>query len=131
MNWNDIKKSVTDLAGKATKKTEELADLAAIKIKAAKKSSDKEGEFLKLGKLTYKKLTAEDDSHDAQLSEKISASVNRISALTDEISALNAEYEQKKREAEAQKKAKKSQETEFGADEINTEVLDSFSDVEE
>lgn len=131
MNWDSIKKNISDLAGKASKKTEELADLASIKIKIAKKSSDKENEFLKLGKLTYKKLTADDNSQNAQFAEKISASVQRIALLEDEINTLRAEYERKKQEAEARRQAKRAQETEFGEDEINTEVLDSFADTEE
>ena len=131
MNWTDIKKSVGDFASKATKKTEEIADLAAIKIKIAKKSSDKESAFLKLGKLTYQKLTNEDDALNEQLTEKISGVVESISTLSSEIASLNKEYEQKKQEAEARKQAKRAQETEFGEEEINTEVLDSFADIEE
>ncbi len=130
MNWNDIKKNISEFTGKAAKKTEELANFAEIKIKIAKLSSEKENEFLKLGKLTYKKLTTEDDSHDAKLTQKISETVTKISDIEHSIKKLNAEYEQKKQESEALKQAKKAKETEFGEDEINTEVIDSFSDEE-
>ncbi len=130
MNWNNIKKNISELTGKAVQKTEELASLAEIKIKIAKLSSEKENEFLRLGKLTYKKLTLEDDVQNARLTEKISETVNKISELEDKIAKLNTEYEQTKQEAEAKKQAKKAKETEFGEDEINTEVLDSFADNE-
>lgn len=130
MNWNDIKKNIGELTGKAARKTEELASLAEIKIKVAKLSSEKENEFLRLGKLTYKKLTLEDDVQTAKLTEKISETVSKISELERSISKLNAEYEQTKQEAEAKKQAKKAKETEFGEDEINTDVLDSFADNE-
>ncbi|MBE6548385.1 MAG: hypothetical protein E7667_05880 [Ruminococcaceae bacterium] len=130
MNWNDIKKSVSNFADKAGKKTEEIADLATIKLKMAKLSSDREVEFSRLGKITYTKLTATDDSRDAELTEGLSRSIEKIARMETEIASLKAEYEQKKQDAEAQKKAKKANQTEFGADEINTEVLDSFSDIE-
>ncbi len=130
MNWNDIKKNISEFTGKAVQKTEELASLAEIKIKIAKLTSEKENEFLRLGKLTYKKLSAEDETLGAKLTQKISEIVNKISELEDKIDALNVEYEQTKQEAEAKKQAKKSKEHEFGEDEINTEVLDSFADNE-
>ncbi len=130
MNWNDIKKNINEITGKAVQKTEELASLAEIKIKIAKLSSEKENEFLRLGKLTYKKLTTEDETLGAKLTQKISEHVNKIAELEDKIATLNAEYEQTKQEAEAKKQAKKAKETEFGEDEINTEVLDSFADDE-
>ncbi len=128
MNWNDIKKSVGNFADKATKKTEEIADLAAIKLKMAKLSSDKENEFLRLGKLTYKKLTAADDTKNKELAEKISESVNKISDLSDEISGLKLEYQLKKQESEAKKKAKKAKDDDIDGGELDTTVLDSFSD---
>ena len=131
MDWNSIKKSVSDLADKASKKTEELADLAAIKIKIAKKTSDKENEFLKLGKITYAKLTAEDDSHDEELTQGLTKGIEKITLLELEIKKLQLEYDIKKQEAEAQKKAKKVQHSEFGEEEINTVVLDSFFEMEE
>ncbi len=130
MNWNDIKKNISEFTGKAVQKTEELASLAEIKIKIAKLSSDKENEFLRLGKLTYKKLTTEDDTLGAKLTEKISDTVSKISELDGKIEKLTAEYEQTKQEAEAKKQARKVKDTEFSDDEINTEVLDSFSDAE-
>lgn len=131
MNFKDIKKSIGELADKATKKTEELADLATTKLKIAKLTSDREGAFLKLGKLTYKKLTIADETKESEITEKISREVASISELSAEIGKLETEYESKKREAEAQKKAKKAKEREFGEEEINTSVLDSFSDVEQ
>lgn len=130
MNWNDIKKNISEFTGKAVQKTEELASLAEIKIKIAKLSSEKENEFLKLGKLTYKKLTTEDDALGAKLTQKISDTVSKITELEDKIESLNVEYEHTKQEAEAKKQAKKAKDTEFSADEINTEVIDSFADNE-
>lgn len=130
MNWNDIKKNISEITGKAARKTEELANLAEIKIRIAKLSSEKENEFLRLGKLTYKKLTTEDETLGARLTQKISDTVDKIAELEDKIAVLSAEYEQKKQEAEAKKQAKKAKESEFGEDEINTEVLDSFADNE-
>ncbi len=127
MNWNDIKKNISEFTGKAVQKTEELASLAEIKIKIAKLSSEKENEFLRLGKLTYKKLTTEDEALGAKLTQKISEVVSKISDLEDKIEKLTAEYEQTKQEAEAKKQAKKAKETEFSENEINTEVIDSFS----
>ena len=130
MNWNDIKKNISEFTGKAVQKTEELASLAEIKIKIAKLSSEKENEFLRLGKLTYKKLTTEDENLGAKLTEKISDTVSKISELDENTNNLQAEYDRTKQEAEAKKQAKKAKNTEFSSDEINTEVLDSFADDE-
>ena len=127
MNWNNIKKNISEFTGKAVQKTEELASLAEIKIKIAKLSSEMENEFLRLGKLTYKKLTAEDEALGAKLTEKISETVNKISELENTIKKLQVEYEQTKQEAEAKRQAKKVKDKEFSEDEINTEVIDSFS----
>lgn len=130
MNWKTIKRGIADAANKATQKTEEFADLAAIKLKIAKLSSDRENEFIKLGKLTYKKLTCESDSPDKELTEKISKTAERISDITDDINALKLEYDVKKQEAEANKKAKKPHKDDVSDIKIDTSVLDSFSNGE-
>lgn len=130
MNWKTIKKGIADAANKATQKTEELADLAAIKLKIAKLSSDRENEFIRLGKLTYKKLTSENDTSGKELTSKISQTAEKISDISDEINKLNLEYYTKKQEAEANKKAKKSRADDLSDIQIDTSVLDSFASEE-
>lgn len=130
MNWKTIKKGIADAANKATQKTEELADLAAIKLKIAKLSSDRENEFIRLGKLTYKKLTSENDTSGKELTSKISQTAEKISDISDEINKLNLEYDTKKQEAEANKKAKKSRADDLSDIQIDTSVLDSFASEE-
>lgn len=130
MNWKTIKKGIADAANKATQKTEELADLAAIKLKIAKLSSDRENEFIRLGKLTYKKLTSENDTSGKELTSKISQTAEKISDISDEINKLNLEYDAKKQEAEANKKAKKSRADDLSDIQIDTSVLDSFASEE-
>ena len=130
MNWKTIKKGIAYAANKATQKTEELADLAAIKLKIAKLSSDRENEFIRLGKLTYKKLTSENDTSGKELTSKISQTAEKISDISDEINKLNLEYDAKKQEAEANKKAKKSRADDLSDIQIDTSVLDSFASEE-
>lgn len=131
MTPNDIKRKIGELAGKAGKKTEKIADTAALKLRLAKLTSDRESELLKLGKLTYKKLSVENNPREAELSEKIDRSVACIKEMTAQIKELNDEYERRKQEAAAQKKAKKTKQEEFTEQEVNTDILDSFSSDEE
>lgn len=127
MTPNDIKRKISELAGKAGKKTEEIADTAALKLKLAKLTSDRESELLKLGKLTYKKLSVENNPREAELSKKIDRSVACIKDMTAQIRELNAECERRKQDAAAQKKAKRTKQEEFTEEEVNTEILDGFS----
>lgn len=130
MNPNDIKKKLGELAGRAGKKTEEIADTAALKLKLAKLTSDRESELLKLGKLPYKRLSVENNPRDAELAEKISRSVSCIKDMTAQIKELNAECEKRKQDALAQKKARKTKQEELTENEVNTDILDIFSSPE-
>lgn len=130
MTPKNIKRKIGEFANIASKKTEEIADLATLKLKIAKVTSDRESELLKLGKLTYKKLSTENNPHEKELSDKISRSMEYIRNMTVQIKDLKGEYEKRKNEIEAQKKAKQKSRDEFGDDEINTVILDSFKSSE-
>ena len=54
--WNDIKKSVGAIADKTVTKTREITDTASLKLKIASKEADRDTEYKKLGRLTYRKL---------------------------------------------------------------------------
>lgn len=103
-DWNKIYNDAKTIAKKAAKKGEEISELAALKIKIIAKRKNISDEYKFLGAYVYKKLKAEDESAQAELTEKIGACVNNIDIYLVELARLNAEYkakaESKKPEAE-------------------------------
>lgn len=90
--WDDICKSVGQLAKKAGQKIEELSDAAAIRLKLSAQQAELEEAYTKLGRLTYELSYAakEVEVDDLELSREIASCVESIGQLHEEIAALKA-----------------------------------------
>lgn len=129
--WNDIKKSVTDFADKAAKKTEELTDAAAMKIKIANKEAERDSEYKNLGRLIYEKLGDADEQRKEQLTEAIAESIKKLDATIAELTRLNKEYNEAKAAREAEKNAKQSSKSANdgnGASQNDEDFMNDFND---
>lgn len=91
--WEEFCNGVKKFTKKVAVKTEELADLASLRIKLAQKKANLSELYEELGKLTYKQIT--DGGESADHAEEIIA---KLDALTSEIAAMKAELEAKKAE---------------------------------
>ena len=109
-DWNNIKKSINELADKTVSKTIEVTDVASTKVKIASKETDRETEYRRLGKLAYYKLKGVKVSNADELENRISDSIARIDNLNKEIAALKADEEAKKEERKSAAEAKRAAE---------------------
>jgi len=102
--WNEIKTEVGTFAAKAKRRTEEIADITAMRIKLTTLKTKLENQYKTLGKLTYNQLKGEES-----LADKISESVLAIDKLKEDIAALKEKIEiAKKEHAEARAKDKQA-----------------------
>ena len=122
--WEDFKKSMGELADKTAKKTRELTDTAALKLKIANKEADRDIEYAKLGKLAYAKLKELEGVDPTELTANISASLEKLDTILAELEALKAEDAERKAAKEAEKAAKEKDDDE---DELNMNVMDDFN----
>lgn len=113
-----------DLADKTAKKTRELTDTAALKLKIAGKEADRDIEYAKLGKLAYAKLKELEGVDAEELTANISASLEKLDSILAELEALKAE-EAERKAAKAAEKAAKEKEDE---DELDMNVMDEFNE---
>ena len=91
--WDEICAGVDRLAKKINESVEGAADQAALQLKLSTCRGNLEQEYKTLGRLTYEKLTvdenAPDEPTDAQdLTAQINATMARITAIRAEIAAL-------------------------------------------
>ena len=108
--WNDIKKTVSSLAEKTATKTRELTDTASLKIKIASREADRDTEYKRLGKLTYKKLKNTDEEYSERLTVEISKSIEKLDEINAQISELKAEEKARRETREAEKAAENTAE---------------------
>ena len=101
--WNDLCKKVKNVADKAVKKTEELADSAAKHVKLHRIESKLSDRYESLGKLTYKQLKTGESQAD-----RIAAYIESIDKLRAERKALQAEIDADRARREAEKAAKEA-----------------------
>jgi hypothetical protein len=101
--WDDIKRSLGEFADKTAKKTRELTDAAALKIKIANKEADRDAEYKNLGRLAYVRLKKAEGYDSEELTEDISRSLEKLDGIIGEIEALKAEEAEKKAAKEAEK----------------------------
>ena len=108
--WNDIKKTVSSFAEKTATKTRELTDTASLKIKIASREADRDTEYKRLGKLTYKKLKNTDEEYSERLTVEISKSIEKLDEINAQISELKAEEKARRDTKEAEKAAENTTE---------------------
>lgn len=101
--WNDIKKTVSSFAEKTATKTRELTDTASLKIKIASREADRDTEYKRLGKLTYKKLKNTDEDYSERLTLEISKSIEKLDEINAQIAELKAEEKARREAKEAEK----------------------------
>ena len=114
-NWNEIKTSIGNFAGKTAAKTRELADTASLKIKIANKESERDVQYRALGKLAYAKLRDVNVKDPEALTESISTTLDKLDTILRELHDLKAELE-------ARRAAKKNRDF-AAADAIRDELL--------
>lgn len=101
--WNSLCKKVKSAAGKAVKKTEELADTAAKYVRLHRIDSKLSDRYENLGKLTYKQLKTGESQ-----AERISAYIESIDKLRADRKALQAEIDADRARREAEKAMKEA-----------------------
>lgn len=104
--WNEIKKSLSELADKTASKTRELTDTASLKIKIANKEAERDIEYKNLGKLAYAKLRELDSISPEELTKQISASMEKLDAIHASLNSLLAEDKARREAKEAEKQAR-------------------------
>ena len=98
---NEFYKTVKNVADKAVKKTEELADIAAKHVILHRIESKLEERYENLGKLTYKQLKTGESQ-----AERIAAHIESIDKLRAERKAIQAEIDADHARREAEKAAR-------------------------
>ena len=126
-DWNNIKKSISNIADKTVSKTMEVTDAASTKVKIASKETDRDTEYKRLGKFAYYKLKGVKVSNPDELEKRISESIGRIDTLNKEIAALKAAEEAKKEEKKAMAEAKRAAEK-AAAEAEELIVMDQFNE---
>lgn len=91
MGWDELKTSVSHLAQTAAQKTEELADTAALHLRAGEMRGNLEEAYEGLGRLMYARLRDGVDN-----TTDIDAVMSRIDTLEKELEAIKAKLEAKK-----------------------------------
>ena len=124
--WKEFKTSVSRLAQKASRKTEELADSAALRLRLNEARGNLDEAYAGLGRLMYARLRDGGDN-----TVEIDAVMSRIDTLTQEIAKLEATIEGKKAAKQASREAKKSGEgaSADGADQAD--ATEATADAEE
>ena len=132
-NWNDIKKSIGNIADRTATKTREIADTASLKIKIANKEAERDIQYKALGKLAYAKLRNLNVKDPDALTENISTTLDKLDAILKEIAELRAEDEARRAAKQAEKQAKEDakhraeQEEEAEQEELNRKVMEDFN----
>jgi hypothetical protein len=110
-DWGKISRNVERAAGKAVRKTEELADVALKNIKLATCDAKISKLFEKLGRLTYKQLKTGESQAE------------KISEIMLAIDRARAEYAELRREIEEDKKRREEAKRAEAAAKMNIEVV--------
>lgn len=131
--WDEIKKSFEELADKTVSKTRELTDTASLKIKIANKESERDLEYKNLGRLAYAKLRQSKISDNDELTEKISASMEKLDKIHDELNKLKAEDKARREAKEAEKQARtaekaKADKKDGDDDTLDLSVMEQFNE---
>ena len=131
--WDDFKKGLGEIADKTVSVTRELTDTASLKIKIANKEAERDLEYKNLGRLAYAKLRESMITDNDELTEKISASMEKLDTIHDELSKLRAEDKARREAKEAEKQARtaekaKSDKKDGDDDALDLSVMEQFNE---
>lgn len=90
-NWQNIRKSIKNVAGKTIRKTEEVAEGATLHIKLNSLRKSRSKQFERLGKLTYKQLKT--GSSQAEAVARTVADIDMINSAIIKQKALIEEHQ--------------------------------------
>ncbi len=105
-DWKEIRTSAKKTAGKAIKKTGELADMASMHIRLKALEAKRDAQYKQLGKLTYRQMKTGES-----LVGQIAPVIEKLDELREKIKALVAEIEAEKAARKAKKAAQEDDET--------------------
>ncbi len=97
-DWKKIRASAKRAAGKALKKTEEVADVASMHVKLKSLEAKRNAKYEELGRLTYRQLKS-----GISQAEKIAPVVESLDELKEKIFAVINEMEEAKKAREARR----------------------------
>ena len=103
-NWNEVRTEAGRVAEQAVKKTGELADEAALRVRIGMTQAKLKDSYATLGKLTYRQLKLEESQAEA-----IAPVIERIDTLREDYKVLNAKLLTIKEERKARAAAQKAQ----------------------
>ncbi len=132
-SWNEIKKSIGNIADKTANKTRDLADTASLKIKIANKEADRDVQYKALGKLAYAKLRNIEVKDPEALTENISSTLDKLDVILKELSELKTEEEARRAAKQAEKEQKEQarrqaeQQEHEEHEELNRRVMEDFN----
>ena len=109
-NWDEFYVTAKSMASKAMQKTEELADIAAMRIRLKALESRRDEQYKLLGKLTYRQLKTGESQ-----AEKIAPVVANLDRVREKIRKQMAEIEEEKAAREARKMQAYAEEDEVNA----------------
>lgn len=98
-SWNEFCDDARRFAGKAAKRTGELAHSTSLRIKLEATKAKLSGRFESLGRLTYKQLITEEPQ-----TEKISEVIAEIDKLREEEKELKMQIDDAKKKEETEEK---------------------------
>ncbi len=100
-NWEKVRENVKCAANKAIQTTEEIADMASMKIKLKSLESKRDKKYTELGRLTYRQIKTEES-----MAGKISPIIEALDELREQIRLQTEAIEQAKKDRKEAKDAK-------------------------
>lgn len=104
-NWNEFCETAKGVANKALRKTEELADVAAMRIRLKALENRRDEQYKLLGKLTYRQLKTGESQ-----AEQIAPVLASLDRLREQIQKQKQEIEDERLAREAQKEQRYAEE---------------------
>ena len=99
-NWDNIRSTAKKTAGKAIKKTGELADLAGMHIRLKSLEAKRDAQYKQLGKLTYRQMKTGES-----MVSQIAPIIEKLDELRERIRLQVAQIEAEKAARKARKNA--------------------------
>lgn len=96
MTWNDFRKQVKNVSGRAADKINQAADIATLQIKLSSAERKLSAAYESLGKIAYKHFTEEGETDV----EKVTHAVGGVQAIQTDIKNLKAQIELLKKQKE-------------------------------
>ena len=129
-NWNEIKKSASNVAKTTIRKTGELAESATMYVKLSALRAKRDELYQKLGKLTYKQLKLGTSQAEAiaRVVKELDNVTYDIAKQKEKIEKVKAERELAKEQRRLEHEAADKMEEEFVMSEVQTIVNDNQED---